>query len=200
VSRFFVLTVLGDAGRVDVGAQCFSKRVMARHAVLLATFLMQPARPSDAARPEGIDQQSPELLNETISIERNNADVQHALGRLLVRRHEYARALDLLRRAHELAPDNARDAYVYAIALNSTGAPAEAKALFEQAHQRHPADRDVLDALGLDRARHRGFWDGAAARSGAGDPRSCGHAASLAGVGSRETRSPLAGTVPLRRN
>lgn len=56
-------------------------------------------------------------------------------------------ALDLLRRAHERAADNAPYAYVYAIALNSTGAPAEAMAVLERAHQRHPADRDVLVAL-----------------------------------------------------
>jgi Flp pilus assembly protein TadD len=86
-------------------------------------------------------------MNKAISIEPNNVDVQHALGLLLVRRHEYAEALDLLRRAHELAPDNARYADVYAIALNSTGAPAEAMALLEQAHQRHPAGRHVLVAL-----------------------------------------------------
>src|SRR5262249_17162056 len=57
------------------------------------------------------------------------------------------RGLDLLRRAHELRPDNARYAYVYAVALNSTGAHAEAMALLEQTHRRHPADRDVLLAL-----------------------------------------------------
>jgi Flp pilus assembly protein TadD len=64
-----------------------------------------------------------------------------------VRRHDYAAALDLLRRAHELVPDNARYAYVYAVALNSSGAAREASAILEQAHQQHPADRDVLMAL-----------------------------------------------------
>jgi sulfatase-like protein len=41
----------------------------------------------------------------------------------------------------------ARYAYVYAVALNSTGATGEALALLEGAHQRHPADRNVLTAL-----------------------------------------------------
>ncbi len=102
---------------------------------------------ADLDRARGMDQQSAELLRKAISIEPNNAYVQHALGLLLVRRHEYAEALDLLRRAHELAPDNARYAYVYAIALNSTGAPAEAMALLERAHRQHPADIDLLMAL-----------------------------------------------------
>ena len=47
----------------------------------------------------------------------------------------------------ELAPDNARYAYVYAVALNSTGAQGDALALLEQAHRQHPADRDVLTVL-----------------------------------------------------
>jgi Flp pilus assembly protein TadD len=44
-------------------------------------------------------------------------------------------------------PDNARYAYVYAVALNSSGAAGEALALLEKAHQQHPADRSVLMAL-----------------------------------------------------
>jgi Flp pilus assembly protein TadD len=44
-------------------------------------------------------------------------------------------------------PDNARYAYVYAVALNSSGAAVEALALLEEAHQQHPADRNVLMAL-----------------------------------------------------
>jgi Flp pilus assembly protein TadD len=82
-----------------------------------------------------------------MSIEPDNADVRHSLGLFLVRQHDYAGALDMLRRATELAPDNARYAYVYAVALNSNGAPAEAMALLERGHQQHPTDRDILMAL-----------------------------------------------------
>lgn len=49
------LAVLDEAGSVDVGAQRLGKGVMARHAVLLAVFLMQPDRPSGVARPEVFD-------------------------------------------------------------------------------------------------------------------------------------------------
>ena len=55
--------------------------------------------------------------------------------------------LHQLRRTSELASDSARYAYVYAVALNSTGAPAEAMALLERSHQQHPTDRDMLMAL-----------------------------------------------------
>jgi hypothetical protein len=41
--------------RIDVGAQRLGERVMARHAVLLTSFLMQADRPSGAARPEILD-------------------------------------------------------------------------------------------------------------------------------------------------
>jgi len=48
----------------------------------------------------------------------DSADVRYALGLYLVRKHDCPGALDLLRRPHEPAPDNAHYAYVYAVALN----------------------------------------------------------------------------------
>ena len=90
-----------------------------------------------------------------LGIEPDNADVRYALGLYLVRKHDYAGALDVLRRAHELMPENARYAYVYAVALNSSGAAKEALALLEEAHQQHPADRNILMAL-VAIARDRG--------------------------------------------
>src|SRR5262249_33796316 len=102
---------------------------------------------ADLDRTRGMDEEGAELLKKAMAIEPENADVRHALGLYLVRKRDYAAALDLLRRAHELMPDNARYAYVYAVALNSSGKAPEASALLEQAHQQHPADRDVLMAL-----------------------------------------------------
>ena len=102
---------------------------------------------ADLDRVRGIDQQGAELLRKAMSLDPSNADVKHSLGLFLVRQHDYRGALDLLRQASELAPDNARYAYVYAVALNSTGAQSEAMALLERTHQRHPADREVLMAL-----------------------------------------------------
>jgi Flp pilus assembly protein TadD len=70
---------------------------------------------------------------------------QHSTHTL--RQYDYPGALDPLRRASELAPDNARYAYVYAVALNSTGASGQAVAVSDEAHRQHPTDRDVLMAL-----------------------------------------------------
>jgi Flp pilus assembly protein TadD len=111
------------------------------------TFVPAMVNLADLDRARGMDQQGAELLRKALSIDPSNADVKHSLGLFLVRQHDYPGALDLLRQASELAPDNARYAYVYAVALNSTGAQGEALALLERTHRQHPADRDVLMAL-----------------------------------------------------
>ena len=49
------LAVFGEPGSVDIGAQGLGERVMARHRVLLAAFLMQPDGPPGAARPQILD-------------------------------------------------------------------------------------------------------------------------------------------------
>ena len=123
-------------------------------------FVPALANLADLERGRGRDQRGAELLRKAAEIEPANADVRHALGLLLVRQRDYAGALAQLRQASELAPDNARYAYVYAVALNSSGASNEAAAAMEQAHARHSADRDILAAL-IGFARGRG--DGAAA-------------------------------------
>jgi Flp pilus assembly protein TadD len=110
---------------------------------------------ADLDRMRGQDQQGVDELRKALTVEPDNADVHHALGLLLVRQHNYADAVAQLRRASELAPDNGRYAYVYAIALNSTGAKDQAMALLLRAHAQHPADRDVLFGL-VSFARDRG--------------------------------------------
>jgi hypothetical protein len=49
------LAVFGNAGRSDVGMQRLGKRMMARHGVMLAAFLVQPQPPARALRPEIFD-------------------------------------------------------------------------------------------------------------------------------------------------
>jgi Flp pilus assembly protein TadD len=52
-----------------------------------------------------------------------------------------------LDQAARLAPDDARYTYVYAVALNSAGRPAEAIAALVRATARWPGDRDLRLAL-----------------------------------------------------
>ena len=94
-----------------------------------------------------MDKEGAELLRTAVAIEPNNAAIKHSLGLLLVRQRNLTEALPLLRDAAALDPDNARYAYVYAVALNSTGSAAEAKELLARTHKQHPTDRNVL--LGL---------------------------------------------------
>ncbi len=102
---------------------------------------------ADLDRMRGLNQEGVELLRKAMAIDPNNADIHHSFGLALVRQHNYADAVAELRQASELAPDNARYAYVHAIALNSIGAGASAMELLEKTHKRHPTDRDTLLAL-----------------------------------------------------
>jgi hypothetical protein len=98
-----------------------------------------------------------------------------------------------LRRAQELAPDNARYAYVCAVALNSNGAHGEATALLERTHRQRPADREVLTAL-VSIAQDAGDpCSGAVARASARRARSWRHTDPQAFVGARKAPSPLGG-------
>jgi len=83
------------------------------------------------------------------------------LGLSLVRQQRTAEALGELKHAAQLDPQNTRFVYVYAVALNSTGAPDEAIMVLMGAHAAHPDDRDILGALV---AFHRDSGNDAAAR------------------------------------
>jgi Tfp pilus assembly protein PilF len=110
-------------------------------------FVPAMANLADLYRELGKDKEGVELLRAAIAIEPQNAAIKHSLGLLMVRQRNYAEALPLLREATVLAPDNARYAYVYAIALNSTGSSVDATTLLERTHKRHPTDRNVLLTL-----------------------------------------------------
>jgi hypothetical protein len=49
------LAILGNAGGVNVGAQFLGERMMARHLMMLAAFLVQPQLPAGAFRSEILD-------------------------------------------------------------------------------------------------------------------------------------------------
>jgi predicted CXXCH cytochrome family protein len=102
---------------------------------------------ADLERLRGRDAEGLALLRQALALEPDNPTVRHALGLARVRQRDLPAALAELRRAAELAPDNARYAYVHAVALHGTGVTAEALALLERTHLRHPADRDTLMAL-----------------------------------------------------
>jgi tetratricopeptide (TPR) repeat protein len=102
---------------------------------------------ADAYRQQGRDDEGEKQLRRGLSLLPGTADLHHALGLLLVRKTDKSAALHELAKAAKLAPDNARYAYVYGIALHSNGKQREALAILKAADARHPYNLDILSAL-----------------------------------------------------
>ena len=73
--------------------------------------------------------------------------LRYALGLSLARQKRTAESLKELGEAARLAPNDARLAYVYAVALNDAGKRREALDLLRATVKRSPWDRDVLTGL-----------------------------------------------------
>jgi Flp pilus assembly protein TadD len=86
-------------------------------------------------------------LRKAIAAAPQSAALHHALGLSLVRSKRPQDALEELRQAVDIQPEQARYAYVYAVALHSTGRASDALRLLQDNAERHPADRDTLSAL-----------------------------------------------------
>jgi Flp pilus assembly protein TadD len=73
--------------------------------------------------------------------------LHHALGLTLIREKRPDDALNEFRTATELEPDRSRYAYVYAVALHSSGRVDESMKIMKENLARHPDDRNTLLAL-----------------------------------------------------
>jgi Flp pilus assembly protein TadD len=102
---------------------------------------------ADLYRGLGRDDEGLSLLRATIAIAPGDAGLHHALGLTLVRMKQSAAALTELQRAAGLDPNQARFAYVYAVALHSSGRGKEALAVLKDAVTRHPNSREFLSAM-----------------------------------------------------
>jgi predicted CXXCH cytochrome family protein len=127
---------------------------------------------ADAFRQQGREADAIRTLKEGIAVVPLNGTLHHALGLTYAREQQREAALVEFTRAMQLAPDNARYTYVYAIALNSLGRSAEATRTLQRAAERWPADRNILFALAaLERdAGHQDEARKAAQKLVAGDP------------------------------
>jgi Flp pilus assembly protein TadD len=116
------------------------------------------ASPADDAKPAAInladlyrrlqrEASGENVLRGAIASIPQDAGVHHALGLTLVRLKRLDEALGELRRAAELAPEQARYAYVYAVALQSAGRVGDAMIVLKDSLERHPDYRDTLQAL-----------------------------------------------------
>jgi tetratricopeptide (TPR) repeat protein len=95
---------------------------------------------ADWLRRANRDADGEKILRAGLERRPNDASLHHSLGLLLVRRKDMPEALAELKKAADLAPDDPRFAYVYAVALHGTGKQHEALAVTEAALQRAPGD------------------------------------------------------------
>jgi tetratricopeptide (TPR) repeat protein len=114
-----------------------------------ATFVPAYVNLADLHRDAADEAAAQAALRRGLAREPKSAALHHALGLSLVRQRDRAQALDELAAAARLAPDNARYAYVYAVALNDLGQPGKAREALATALARHPYDRDILSTLVL---------------------------------------------------
>ncbi len=102
---------------------------------------------ADLYRTQARDAEGERVLREGLALAPDDPRLLHVLGLVLVRRQRLADALPLLERAATLAPSESRYAYVYAVGLYSTGEKARALTVLKEARERHPGDREILQAL-----------------------------------------------------
>ena len=102
---------------------------------------------ADLYRQLGRDRDGESVLRTAIAASGQDAGLHHALGLTLTREKRPDDALGEFRAATELEPDRSRYAYVYAVALHSSGRIDEAIKVLKENLARHPSDRDTLLAL-----------------------------------------------------
>jgi tetratricopeptide (TPR) repeat protein len=102
---------------------------------------------ADLYRGQNRDKEGEQILRDAMSRSPDDASLQHALGLLMVREKRSAQALALLAAAARIDPNNARYAYVYAIALKDAGQANAAIETLTRSVDAHPYDRDSLAAL-----------------------------------------------------
>ncbi|MGB8044597.1 MAG: tetratricopeptide repeat protein [Pseudolabrys sp.] len=102
---------------------------------------------ADLYRATGRESEGLALLRTAVTASPQDAGLHHALGLALVRQKQNDEALDELRRATELAPNQVQYAYVYGVGLHSAGRVEDSIAVLKDNVGKHPADRDSLLAL-----------------------------------------------------
>ena len=112
-----------------------------------ATYVPAHVNLADFYRTLGREAEAEKTLRQAAGIIPDSAAVHHALGLTLVRQQRNAGALEELRLATTLNPQNARYIYVYAVALNSAGRQEQAIMVLQGAHNRFRNNTDILAAL-----------------------------------------------------
>jgi predicted CXXCH cytochrome family protein len=120
-----------------------------------ARFIPAYVNLADLYRGVGRDADGERLLRDGLTRTPGSAVLHYALGLVLTRLNRSDSALHEFDRAASLDPQNARFAYVHAVALHSAGKVDAAIAKLQSVLTLHPGDGDVLNAL-VNFARARG--------------------------------------------
>jgi predicted CXXCH cytochrome family protein len=107
------------------------------------TFVQAYVNLAEAYRNRGAEGEADVTLRQGLARNPRTAVLHHALGLSLVRQKRLPDAVPELREANKLAPDDARFAYVYAVALLNTGKAKDAQAVVDAAIRRNPYDRSL---------------------------------------------------------
>ena len=117
---------------------------------------------ADLYRALGREADAERTLREAIALAPQSGAAYHALGLSLVRQKRYDEALEALQKAMQLDPGQPRYAYVYAVALQSTGKPDLARKVIDEALRQHPYDIGLLQIALEDVMRRAQTSDAAA--------------------------------------
>jgi len=112
---------------------------------------------ADLYRLTGREAEAEKILRQGLAAAPRDPGIHHALGLALVRQKRMPEALKELQKAATLPPERARYAYVYGVALDSTGQTDRALAVLSAAHERFPGNREILSALATFNAKARNW-------------------------------------------
>jgi tetratricopeptide (TPR) repeat protein len=102
---------------------------------------------ADLYRQTGREDAGEQVLQNAITVVPTDGGLHHALGLSLVRLKRLDDALVELRRATEFDKNNARYAYIYGVALHSTGRQQEAITYLKDSLTQHPENHDIIIAI-----------------------------------------------------
>lgn len=131
-----------DQGKPDAARASFQAAVE-----LDKSFVASRIALAELERSSGDEMAAMKILHEALADNPKSAAAEHALGLSLIRQKRIVEAMDYLAKAVEHAPEEARFAYVMAIALHDTGKPREAVDVLKSALIRNPYSRDLLSTL-----------------------------------------------------
>jgi len=112
-------------------------------------FVPAYANLADLQRATARDADSERTLRRGLAQAGDHAALRHSLGLALVRLGRHEAALAEFERAAQLEPDDARYAYVHAVALHSAGRVVDARRELDRALGLHPDDRELLMAAAI---------------------------------------------------